>query len=790
MTDQDVRAAAAAAAATLLGAAALTPVYTSGAWLAPVAAVILTVLAGGLLLRAGEVALRAGLTRGRAPSDRLSALGMALVPVGQLALLLCVLTALFAPAKAIAGVVPTPRSVGQLATVLAEGTAELQEQATPALPLTGLLALTAVFVGLIAVLVDLLTVAGRQASLAGLGLLVLYCVPVATITGTIGLVALVAPAAGLGLLLWTDQRRRLAGPGRPAGRSGGAGGLAALRIGVVALVVGLIPGSLVPILTEGSLATGLGGGSGSATGTSLDPVAAMAGQLALPEPIDLLRLETSVADPGYLRAVAVDEYDNESGWTLSSMRGEESIAGNDRLAPLSERESSRPVTATIRVLEHDDRFLPVLFSPLSVHLDDGREDGWRFDPDTGTVYGREVTSGGRTYTVTATEPRPTAAQLGAARPLPPGSPVQQQFTALPLLDPRVTDLVAEVTAGTDTPYERVGSIQNFLTDRTKGFVYSLSTAPGTSGNDLVDFLQLRRGYCEQYAGAMAVMVRAAGVPARVALGYTPGTSQDDGSRLITSDDAHAWVEVYFENLGWVPFDPTPIARDRAVDLPWAPRAGEGNGTGNRADAPIPTLPSQPLPSMPQDRVPGGVSSAQSGQGAGDLLWSLAGWVGIALLAGVLVAAPSGARVLQRRRRVAAGAAGALWDELTATALDAGLRLHPAWTPRQSARELGTVLSRSGAAGGPGADAVLRLALAEESACYARAGGRVHPDLPAALRTARRALLASLPRRVRLRALLWPTSLVGGAGSRLAEATGRRLPSLRGRLRRGRGTRTV
>jgi hypothetical protein len=790
MSDQDVRAAGAAAVATLLGAAALTPVYTSAAWLAPVLAVVLTVLAGGLLLRAGGAALWAGLTRGRAPSARLSALGVTLVPVGQLALALCVLTAMFAPAQAIAGAVPTPTSLEQLAAVLADGSAELREQATPALPLTGLLALTAVFVGLIAVLVDLVTVAGRQAALAGLGLLVLYCVPVSTITGSIGLVALVAPAAGLALLLWTDQRRRLTGSQGTARRSGGTGGLAALRIGVAALVAGLVLGPLVPTVTEGSLATGFGGGSGSATGTSLDPVAAMQGQLTLPEPIDLLRLEASVDDPGYLRAVAIDEYDNESGWTLSNMRGEDSIADDDRLAPLPERQSSRPVTATIRVLQHDDRFLPVLFSPLSVHMEGEGGDGWRFDRDTGTVYGRELTSGGRSYTVTAIEPRPTTAQLAAARPLAPGSLVQQEFTALPPLDPRVTDLVAEVTAGASTPYERVRSVQQFLTDRANGFIYSLSTAPGTSGNDLVDFLQLRRGYCEQYAGAMAVMVRAAGVPARVALGYTPGTEQDDGSRLITSDDAHAWVEVYFEDLGWVPFDPTPIARQRAVDLPWAPRAGQEDDTGNRADAPVPTLPSRPLPSAPQDRVPGGVPSPQSAQGADDLRWRLVGGAGMALLAGALVAAPAVARALQRRRRVAAGTAGALWDELTATALDVGARLHPAWTPRQSARELGTVLARSGTSGGQGADAVLRLALAEESASYGRgAGGPVHPDLPAALQTARRALLASLPRGARLRARLWPTSLVTGAGSRLAAGAGRRLPSL-DRIRRGRRTRAV
>jgi hypothetical protein len=496
-----------------------------------------------------------------------------------------------------------------------------------------------------------------------------------------------------------------------------------------------------------------------------------------------------VEDPGYLRAVAIDEYDNESGWTLSNMRGEQSVADDDWLAPLPERQSGRPVTAAIRVLEHDDRFLPVPFSPLSVRLEGDGDDGWRFDPDTGTIYGREVTSGGRSYTVTATEPRPTAAQLAQARPLAPGSPIQQEFTALPLLDPRVTDRVAEVTAGADTPSERVWRIHDFLTDRANGFTYSLSTAPGTSGDDLVDFLQLRRGYCEQYAGAMAVMVRAAGVPARVALGYTPGTERDDGSRLITSDDAHAWVEVYFEDLGWVPFDPTPIDRDRAVDLPWAPRADERDDTDSRAEAPAPTLPTQPLPSLPQDRDPGAVPITQAGQGADDLLWWLAGGVGITLLVGALVAAPAGVRALQRRRRVAAGTAGALWDELTASALDVGVQLHPAWTPRRSARELSAVLTRSGAPGGPGTDAILRLALAEESASYGPAGERAHDDLPAALQTARKALLSSLPRGARLRARVWPTSLVSGAGSRLVTEAGRRLRSLH-RIRRGRRTRTV
>ncbi|SFD85529.1 transglutaminase family protein [Blastococcus tunisiensis] len=784
MTGQDVRPAVAAAVATFLGALALAPVYTSAAWLDPVLIVVLTVLAGGLLARAAGARTWAAVRPGRVPPARVAALGVALVPLAQLLLLLAVLTTLFAPAEAIAGIVPTAASLEQLAAVFADGSAELQEQATPALPLTGLLSLTALFVGLIAVLVDLVTVAGRQATLAGLGLLVLFCVPVATVTGGIGFLALAAPAAGLALLMWTDQRSRLAAAGRRRRDSAGTGVRTAVRTGLAALAAGVVLGAFVPTLPEGSLATGLGGGSGGATGTAIDPVAAMQGQLTLPEPIDLLRVDASVADPGYLRAVAIDEYDNEAGWSLSNLSGEESIAGDGPLAPLPVRQSTRAVTATVDVLEHDDRFLPTLFSPQSVRLDGGDEaaaDGWRFDPGTGTVYGREVTSGGLRYAVTASEPRPTPAQLSEAPQLSPDDPVQQLFTALPLLDPRVTDVVAGVTAGASTPYERVRSILEFLTDRGNGFVYSLSTAPGTTGDDLVDFLRLRRGYCEQYAGAMAVMVRAAGVPARVALGYTPGTEQADGSRLITSDDAHAWVEVYFADLGWVPFDPTPIARDRAVELPWAPRAGEEDGPDDRAAAPVPTAPAQPLPSAPLDRAGGGMPGTQQG-GTGDgTPWPLAGALAAVVLAGALAAAPAAIRAVQRRRRVAAGTAGALWDELTATALDAGLRLHPAWTPRRAARELGAVLDRTGTPGA-GGEAVLRLAMAEESASYGPAAQQeAPPALTDALHTARHGLLAVLPLGARVRARLWPASLVSGAGSRLAVATARRLPR---RLRRG------
>ncbi len=763
----------AAAGATALGTLALVPVFTRPAWLPPALAAITVVALTGLALRGAGPALWAWASGGRTVPARAVAAGVPLVPLGQLAALTALMTVLFAPERALAGWLPTPSSLRDLGEVLTAGSAELREQATPALPLTGLLALTVLLVGMVAVTVDLVAVGGRQPALAGLGLLVLFCVPVSTVTGDVGLPALVGPAAGLTLLLWADQSRRLAGRTRRAEGSRGAGAAAAGGTALAALAVALVAGSVVPTLPEGRLAAGFGpgGGGGESTGTALDPAAALQGQLTLPEPIDLLRVEASVLDPGYLRVVTLDVYDPEEGWTIGNLDGETSVAQPDDLAPLPGRREGRRVEAVITALGHDDRFLPVLPSPLRVQID--RPDAWRFDPVTGTVFGRDVTTALTSYRVGAVQPAPTEEELLAAQALPVGDPLRERATAMPPLAPEVTGLVAQLTAGAPTPYEAVRAIHGHFT-RENGFVYSLTTAPGTGGDDLADFLRLKQGYCEQYAGAMAAMVRAAGIPARVALGYTPGQVQPGGERLVTSDDAHAWVEVYFDDLGWIPFDPTPIDSGRAVELPWAPRPADQEVLERPADVPTAPTPAPSAPTPQTDRVDGatpeGSTSAAPTSSSRPVL--VAG--GVLLGVAALLAAPAGARALQRRRRVADGRPAALWDELTATALDLGLPWDPAQTPRQQAASLVRALG-SAAGGGAhrahrpdAAEAVQRLARAEETASYGRPGSAPgDPAAAAALRAARQGLAAAVPPRTRLRALLWPASLAEsvGAGAR-------------------------
>jgi hypothetical protein len=764
----DVRTAGAGALATILGSLALAPVFVTSAWFPEAVAGVAVVLAGGLLVRQGLPAVWSA--TGRPLSRGRSLATLAVAPLVQLFLLCCLLTTRFAGQHAFAGVLPTPTSVARLGRVLADGSAEVREQATPALTLAGLLALTTLFVGIVAVVIDLAAVAGRQPALAGVALLVIYGVPVATITGGIGIVAVIGPACALALLLWADQDRRLADRiGSPARTA--AGGVA-LRMTLTAVVAALVLGTVVPTLAEGSLSDGLGAGSQNSTGKSLDPTAVLHGQLTLSHPIQLLRLDASVRDPGYLRAVSLDRYDNTRGWLLSNLDGEVSVNGDARLAPLPQDAPFRTVTGEIQVIGHDDRFLPLLSSPLTVQLDGSSADAWRYDPTSGTVFGRGATTAGKRYWVAADEPRPSVAELTGSPPLAVGNPLQQRFTALPpVLDPRVTSLVARLTDGASSPYARVRSILDYFTSPANGFVYSLATAPGTGDSYLLDFLRLRRGYCEQYAGAMAVLVRAAGIPARVALGYTPGTRRPDGSREITSSDAHAWVEVYFEGLGWVPFDPTPIAQGRQVALPWAPRLGTPVAAASGSGATAASSTGSGAGSTVHHDLSGGgaptLGAAATKAGSGrPVLISLAA----VLLAAVLLAVPALLRAARRRRRVRAGRASLLWDELLATAVDLGRRIDPAWTPRRTAAELAMIVDgRPGGLSRSAQEAVTQLALGEESASYSRAGGGpADPALAAALHAARRGLLQSAARPVRLRALLWPASLVIGSDGRRAD----------------------
>jgi transglutaminase superfamily protein len=107
-----------------------------------------------------------------------------------------------------------------------------------------------------------------------------------------------------------------------------------------------------------------------------------------------------------------------------------------------------------------------------------------------------------------------------------------------------------------TEYEAVVALEHYF--RSKPFRYELT--PNLSGRlpALAEFmLRTHAGYCQMFSGAMALVLRLHGIPARVAVGFLPGTLQGSDTYIVNDRDAHAWVEVYFPEWGWIPFEPTP-----------------------------------------------------------------------------------------------------------------------------------------------------------------------------------------------------------------------------------------
>ncbi len=174
---------------------------------------------------------------------------------------------------------------------------------------------------------------------------------------------------------------------------------------------------------------------------------------------------------------------------------------------------------------------------------------------------------GSSYTVESKVPDATAATLAAA----PAGPIPRNVIAVdlaaPSASPRLRRLANAITAHAPTPYAKVQAITAWLGTHTK---YSLD-APLPPGNstDTVDWFvfHAKRGWCEQIASALTIMLRVEGVPARVATGFATGSSDPiTGRYTVRERDAHAWTEVYFPGIGWQGFDPTshvPLAGDPA-----------------------------------------------------------------------------------------------------------------------------------------------------------------------------------------------------------------------------------
>ena len=365
-------------------------------------------------------------------------------------------------------------------------------------------------------------------------------------------------------------------------------------------------------------------------------------------------------------------------------------------SPLAPRRDLRPAAwlrQEVTVAGLDDTRVPAATEPARV---DGPSLGRVEVMQGGVMLAERPLRRGETYTVWSYAPRPTPRQLAASPARYPAAAeryVQLESALFPWFGAagRVAQVdrilrqdrnlalrpyrplweeARRLTARTRSPYEATLVLERWFRTRG-GFRYEEHPPPSASNPPLVDFVEVTRaGYCQHYAGAMALMLRTLGIPARVAVGFTAGTWKA-GVWTVTDQQAHAWVEAWFAGYGWLAFDPTPgrgtlsAVYTLASDSADAVRA---LGTGRFLDF----SPRQPTPGA--RRRPGGRPAPADA--ATVPWWLVAGLLApLALVVGIVGA--KRARRLRRlrdgdARRLAAGVRAELVDAL----VDRGVTLQP------------------------------------------------------------------------------------------------------------------
>ena len=423
---------------------------------------------------------------------------------------------------------------------------------------------------------------------------------------------------------------------------------------------------------------------------TLSPLVDIRGRIVDQAPVEVFRVTADEA--AYWRTTALDEFDG-SVWGFS---GKYSDAGGQLPVDIPPVETSlNRQTFTISGLA--DIWLPAAYLPSQIDQGDVK-----FDSASSTIIGRGAESTGLTYSVVSVNPTFTAQQLIAADgPIP--ADIRERYTVLPAdFSPVVRAEAERIVAGTTSRYEQMRKLQDYFIGN---FTYDINVGAGHGTNRAERFLTERRGYCEQFAGTFAAMARHLGVPTRVAVGFTWGEPLGDNTYAVRGEHYHAWPEVYFNDLGWVPFEPTPtrgapgaqawtgVPEQQANETPVIPEEDEDEaGSGL-----VPQPQQNPLDIEDFIADPGldnsGLSAPDDGGLPSWVLPSMLSILGAALVVGGVL---GGAIWLRRRKRLRrrqqavdeAARIEAAWADLVEALVLDGFSPYEAETRRQFAARVG------------------------------------------------------------------------------------------------------
>ncbi|GAA2599708.1 DUF3488 and transglutaminase-like domain-containing protein [Streptomyces axinellae] len=787
-----------AALATVAAACALLPLVNPATWLL-------------------QAALLVGAQSGVGAAARRVPLPRPVTVLLQFLASLLLLTAVFARDVAPAAFLPTPEVFQHFGTLLAQGAQDVSRFAIPAPVTDGIRLLLVGGVLVIGLLVDVLAVTFRSAAPAGLPLLALYSVAAGLSQGGARWLWFLCAAGGYLLLLLAEGRERLSQwgrvfadrsrPGSAPHQPGAVGGTAIApvrtgrRIGALALGISLVVPAALPSLSGGLLdAAGGNGGrraEGGGTVSAVNPLVALQDSLNQPENRTALTYETNVEDTQelYMRIVALDKFDG-SAWKPSERR---IVAPPDPMptpAGLAPGVRTTKIRSAIQASDwYSQDWLPMPYPADKVRI----KGKWRFEPEGRTLVGYQgQTTRGARYDVDSLLVRPTADQLRNAPAPPPG--LKREYTKVPASLPDVVNATArKVTSGAENDYERAVLLQDWFAEKG-GFTYDTQVQAGSGTAAIAKFLETKEGFCIHFSFAMASMARTLGIPARVAVGFTPGTARGDGTMEVGLQDAHAWPELYFEGVGWTRFEPTPTrGTTPSYAQPDSPDTDENPAERlpdrGRTASPTPSTSPSATCSAEDKRADPDCGAPAPGAGSGKggdgpPVGTIAAIAAAALVVLGVPLLPLLLRVRTRSRRLRprapdspdgseAAVTGVLdaWHELIDTGWDYGVVPEPSATPRTAAERL----ARIGRLSPEAAEAARGLALAVEQVLYA-AEPRVSPgaDLADAVRRVRSGLREAAPRGIRLRALVLPPSTARylGVASRRLGAVRARWPGVR------------
>ena len=264
------------------------------------------------------------------------------------------------------------------------------------------------------------------------------------------------------------------------------------------------------------------------------------------------------------RGVALTSFDGKA-WTnqANAVEEEDSYSGRYMLRRMEVRKLNMPPLTRdardFRLLRYRIVLEPVgtnviFLAPVPVEL------GGRFREigidDNGSITNVDRSRLTESYEAVSQIPEPSLATLRSiSGRYPPGLTIT--YTTYPTnLDPRVGELAREVTAKAHTDYDRAAALEQYLREN---YAYTLQLPDRTPADPIANFLFVRkRGHCEYFASAMAIMLRTIGIPSRLVNGFRNGEYNDlTGSYIVRARNAHTWVEAYIPAVGWTSFDPTP-----------------------------------------------------------------------------------------------------------------------------------------------------------------------------------------------------------------------------------------